>query len=80
VFEASAPLGPIIHASGTGHPTDGKVELIVNGEQQLGDLNQMIWKVPEMINDLSESYEIAGGDMIMSGTPAGVGPIHCQGH
>ena len=48
----------------------------VNGaERQIGDLNQMIWKVPEMIAYLSRFYDIAAGDLIMSGTPAGVGPI-----
>jgi len=38
-------------------------------------LNQMIWKVPEMISYLSEYFELAAGDVIMSGTPSGVGPI-----
>ena len=43
--------------------------------RQIRNLNQMIWKVPEMIAYLSRFYDIAGGDLIMSGTPAGVGPI-----
>ncbi|MEL0043104.1 MAG: fumarylacetoacetate hydrolase family protein, partial [Candidatus Puniceispirillum sp.] len=43
--------------------------------RQDGDLNQMIWKVPEMISYLSRFYDIAAGDLIMSGTPAGVGAI-----
>jgi fumarylpyruvate hydrolase len=75
-FENSAPMGPILPAATIGHPDRGRIELTVNGEQrQLGDLNQMIWKVPEMISYLSEYYEIAAGDLIMSGTPAGVGPV-----
>ncbi|MEE8366583.1 MAG: fumarylacetoacetate hydrolase family protein [Gammaproteobacteria bacterium] len=75
-FEHSAPVGPIIPASETGHLESGSISLSVNGEQrQKGDLNQMIWKVPEMISYLSEYYEIAAGDLIMSGTPAGVGPV-----
>jgi len=52
------------------------VTLSVNDEmRQDGDLNQMIWKVPEMISYLSRFYDIAAGDLIMSGTPAGVGAI-----
>ncbi|MFK7902161.1 MAG: fumarylacetoacetate hydrolase family protein, partial [Nitratireductor sp.] len=46
-----------------------------NEIKQEGDLNQMIWKVPEMISYLSDYFELQAGDVIMSGTPAGVGPI-----
>jgi len=75
-FERSAPMGPLTPASKIGHPEAGMVTLHVNGElRQEGDLNQMIWKVPEMINYLSQYYDIAAGDLIMSGTPAGVGPV-----
>lgn len=75
-FENSAPMGPLHVASATGHIASGPIALHVNGAlQQSGDVNQMIWKVPEMIAYLSEYYEIAAGDLIMSGTPAGVGPI-----
>lgn len=75
-FERSAPVGPIHPASETGHLDSGRLTLEVNGEtRQDGDLNQMIWKVPEMINYLSQYYDIAAGDIIMSGTPAGVGAI-----
>ncbi|MEM8540792.1 MAG: fumarylacetoacetate hydrolase family protein, partial [Pseudomonadota bacterium] len=70
------PIGPLQTVTEVGHPNHGRVELLVNGEtKQEGDLNQMIWKVPEMISYLSEYFELAGGDVIMSGTPAGVGPI-----
>lgn len=75
-FERSAPIGPIHPASETGHLDNGRIELQVNGEvRQEGDLNQMIWKVPEMISYLSEYFELAAGDVILSGTPSGVGPV-----
>lgn len=75
-FERSAPMGPILPASEIGHPAEGLVSLTVNGEmRQTGDLNQLIWKVPEMISYLSDSFVLAPGDVIMTGTPAGVGPV-----
>jgi len=75
-FERSAPVGPLYPAADIGHPDHGLVRLEVNGEvRQEGDLNQMIWKVPEMISYLSEYFELAAGDVILSGTPAGVGPV-----
>ena len=75
-FAASAPVGPIHKVEEVGHLSEGKLMLKVNGEvKQEGDLNQMIWKVPEMISYLSEYYTLAPGDVILSGTPAGVGPV-----
>ena len=75
-FERSAPMSELVPVSQTGHLDHGRIALRVNGaERQVGDLNQMIWKVPEMIAYLSRFYDIAAGDLIMSGTPAGVGPI-----
>jgi fumarylpyruvate hydrolase len=75
-FERSAPVGPVHPVGQVGHPDTGRVALEVNGElRQEGDLNQMIWKVPEMISYLSEHFALAGGDVILSGTPAGVGPV-----
>lgn len=75
-FERSAPVGPIHTVDAVGHPDDGAITLKVNGElRQEGDLNQLIWKVPEMISYLSEYFELAAGDVIMSGTPSGVGPV-----
>lgn len=75
-FERSAPVGPIHTVDSVGHLDQGLVQLKVNGEvKQEGDLNQMIWKVPEMISYLSDYFELAAGDVILSGTPAGVGPI-----
>ncbi|MDA7423834.1 fumarylacetoacetate hydrolase family protein [Thalassococcus lentus] len=75
-FEQSAPCGPVFPAQQVGHPTQGRISLKVNGDlRQDGDLNQMIWKVPEMIAYLSQYFELAAGDVILSGTPAGVGPV-----
>ena len=75
-FEASAPCSPLRQASEIGHPSQGAVWLDVNGERrQTGDLNQLIWKVPEMVSYLSGLFRLAPGDLIMSGTPAGVGPV-----
>jgi fumarylpyruvate hydrolase len=74
-FEGSAPIGPIQPVSNDGHIMAGCIRLDVNGEtRQQGDLNQMIWKVPEIISYLSEYFELAAGDIILTGTPAGVGP------
>jgi len=75
-FERSAPIGAIHPVSETGHLDSGRIALRINGEiRQEGDLNQMIWKVPEMISYLSEYFELQPGDVILSGTPAGVGPV-----
>jgi fumarylpyruvate hydrolase len=75
-FEQSAPCGPVHPVSAVGHPDAGRVELKVNGElRQEGDLNQMIWKVPEMISYLSDYFELAAGDVILSGTPSGVAAV-----
>ena len=75
-FERSAPMGPLVSINETGQLDSGVISLSVDGTvRQNGDLNQMIWKVPEQIAYLSRFYDIAAGDLIMSGTPAGVGPI-----
>ncbi len=75
-FERSAPVGPIHPVSEVGHLDEGSITLKVDGEvRQEGDLNQMIWKVPEMISYLSDYFELAAGDVILSGTPSGVGPV-----
>jgi fumarylpyruvate hydrolase len=72
-FDASAPCGPLMPASKIGHPTKGKIVLKVNGQvRQDGDLNQMIWNVPETIAKLSEMVALEAGDVIMTGTPSGV--------
>ena len=75
-FERSGPVGPLQPVSKVGHLPSGRVELKVNGTvRQESDLNQMIWKVPEMIAYLSEYFELQAGDVIMSGTPSGVGAV-----
>jgi fumarylpyruvate hydrolase len=75
-FEASAPCSAIQAASRIGHPSRGAVWLKVNGVvRQQGDLDQLIWKVPEMISYLSGLFALRPGDLIFSGTPAGVGAV-----
>jgi len=75
-FEYSAPASPLVPASEIGHPATGALRLDVDGERrQDGDLNQMIWKIPEMISYLSGLFTLVPGDIIMTGTPAGVGPV-----
>ncbi|WP_426236060.1 fumarylacetoacetate hydrolase family protein [Pararhizobium sp. DWP1-1-3] len=75
-FEHSAPLSQIVPAEVIGHPTDGNIWLKINGKiKQQGDLNQMIWKTPEIIAELSKLFTLAAGDIIMTGTPSGVGPV-----
>ena len=72
-FDSSAPCGPLMPASKIGHPAKGKIVLKVNGKvRQDGDLNQMIWNVPETISKLSEMVALEAGDVIMTGTPSGV--------
>ena len=76
-FERSAPVGAIHAVEDVGHLSEGRIELKIGGVvRQEGDLNQMIWKVPEMIAYLSEYFTLSAGDVIQSGTPAGVGPVN----
>jgi fumarylpyruvate hydrolase len=75
-FDHSAPLSAIVPAARIGHPVRGRIELRVNGAlRQQGDLADMIWNVPEIIAELSTLFELAPGDLIFTGTPAGVGPL-----
>lgn len=75
-FEHSAPCSEIVPVAEIGHPDSGAIWLKVNDEtRQEGDLNQMIWKIPEQIAVLSKFFELAPGDVIMTGTPSGVGPV-----
>jgi fumarylpyruvate hydrolase len=72
-FDHSAPCGALRAAAEIGHPAKGRIMLKVNGKvRQDGNLDQMIWKVPEIIAKLSEMVELAAGDIIMTGTPSGV--------
>ncbi len=76
-FDYSAPCSPLQPASKIGHPSKGKIWLTVNGtEQQKGDLTELIWSVPEIIWQLSQQVALAAGDIIMTGTPAGVSQLH----
>ena len=75
-FDQSAPVGPITRIEDTGVMTTGHVRLKVNGEtRQDADISLMIWKIDEIIAKLSEQYELMPGDIIMTGTPAGVGAV-----
>ena len=75
-FDHSAPCSPLNPSTEAGHPSTGRISLTVNGDlRQDADLNQMIWKVPQIISELSSLFELRAGDLIYTGTPAGVGPI-----
>lgn len=74
--ELSAVVSAVAPAERIGHPTTGRIVLSQNGEvRQSGDLNDLVWKVPELISNLSGFYHLAPGDLIFTGTPAGVGPV-----
>ncbi len=75
-FDQSAPISSIRPVSAIGHPERGPIWLRVNDEvRQEGDLGQQIWKVPETIAYLSTLVELRPGDLIMTGTPKGVGQV-----
>ncbi|TCU12908.1 fumarylacetoacetate hydrolase family protein [Rhizobium sullae] len=75
-FEYSAPVSAIVPASRLGHPEAGRIWLDHNDKRvQDGDLSQMIWKMPEIIAELSKLFILAPGDVIMTGTPSGVGAV-----
>jgi fumarylpyruvate hydrolase len=75
-FDQSAPIGPIHPASVTGELTRGAITLAVNGAlRQSGDLSQLIWSVGETIQHLSAAWTLAPGDLLFTGTPAGVAAV-----
>ena len=75
-FEHSAPVGPLHPVADVGHLAAGPITLSVNATpRQAGDLAQMIWSVPEIIAVLSRYFTLAAGDVILTGTPEGVGPV-----
>ncbi|MCR9135674.1 MAG: fumarylacetoacetate hydrolase family protein [Alphaproteobacteria bacterium] len=75
-FEHAAPCSKIMPAKEIGHPEHGAIWLTINGERrQEGDLNQMIWKIPQMLSHLSQLFTLRAGDIILTGTPSGVGPV-----
>lgn len=75
-FDRSAVCGPVHPVAAVGHPDKGAIRTLVNGEvRQDADLDELIWKLPEIIAILSRSIELAPGDLVFTGTPAGVGPL-----
>ena len=75
-FDQSAPMGPIVPISHTGELTQGAISVCVNGqEKQKGDLKELIWNVNETIEHLSAAWTLQPGDLIFTGTPAGVGAV-----
>jgi len=75
-FDASGPCSPLQPLACTGHPEQGRVWLEVNGEvKQDGNLDEMIWSVPDVIAYLSRFVTLAPGDLIFTGTPSGVGAL-----
>jgi fumarylpyruvate hydrolase len=75
-FDRSAPCAPIHRIAESGHPDKGRIWLSVNGKvKQDADLAELIWPIPDVISILSHSMHLAPGDLIYSGTPAGVGAV-----
>lgn len=75
-FDRSAPCSALVPVEQVGHPSQTPIWLEVNGQRrQSGDLDQMIWKVPEILAQLSCLFELHPGDLIFTGTPSGVGPV-----
>lgn len=75
-FDHSAPIGAIRTVADAGHVAEGRIWLEVNGQvRQDANLAEMIWSVPEILVELSSLFELRPGDLIFTGTPAGVGPV-----
>ena len=75
-FPQSAPIGPIHPVDSVGHPSRGRITLEVNGAvRQQGDLKDLIWDVPHVLHFLSRYWELQPGDLVFTGTPAGVGAV-----
>jgi fumarylpyruvate hydrolase len=75
-FDLSAPCSDLVRSDKVGHPSSGRIWLNVNGEvRQQGDLGDLIWSLPEMIAYLSSLFTLRPGDLIMTGTPAGVAAV-----
>ena len=75
-FDRSAPCGALAPVEKAGHPTGGRIWLAVNGAmKQDGDLAELIWPVADIVAICSEAVELQPGDLIFTGTPAGVGPL-----
>jgi fumarylpyruvate hydrolase len=75
-FDNSAPCAPLHAKEGSDHPRSGRIWLAVNGEiRQDADLSELVWNVAEIVSICSRSMELRPGDLIYTGTPAGVGPV-----
>lgn len=75
-FDHSCPCGPLSPVEKVGHISKGSIRLTVNGEtKQESDIELLIWRVPEIIANLSTLFELKAGDIILTGTPHGVGPV-----
>lgn len=75
-FDQSCPCGPLSPVEKVGHISKGAIKLTVNGEaKQESDIELLIWRVPEIIANLSTLFELKAGDIILTGTPHGVGPV-----
>ena len=75
-FDASAPCSALQPVSAVGHPEAGRIWLQVNGElRQQGDLTELIWPVPDILSHISQAVALQPGDLIFTGTPAGVGAL-----
>jgi len=75
-FDHSAPCTPIVPVANCGHPQEAAIWLSVNGvERQRADVSGLLWPVAELVAMLSRSVALAPGDLIYTGTPAGVGPL-----
>ena len=75
-FDASAPIGPITPAAQAGNVQDAAIWLQVNGaDRQRSNVDQLIWNIAETIECLSQAWELQPGDLIMTGTPEGVGAV-----
>lgn len=75
-FDESAPISPLQPVEQIGHPQAGRIWLEVNGQiKQDSDISKLIWSVPEIIEHLSGLFTLMPGDLIYTGTPAGVGPV-----
>ena len=84
-FDRSAPIGAIHPVKARALIERARIWLKVNGkDRQKAERAEMTWKVPEIIAELSTLFELAAGDLIFTGTPAGVGPLvkgtHRGGH
>jgi fumarylpyruvate hydrolase len=75
-FENSAVISDIVRLSEIGHIESGDIRLLVNDDlRQVGNISELIWNVPELIANLSKYYHLQPGDLLYTGTPAGVGPV-----